>query len=54
MTKAVQEFISVVDKIKSRIPNIPVAFGFLEFNRPIIREALDQLKNMGVKRGDDL
>jgi len=47
---AVKEFINVVDKIKSRIPNIPVAFGFLEFNRPIISEALDQLRNMGVER----
>ncbi len=48
--QAVKEFINVVDKIKSKIPNIPVAFGFLEFNRPIISDALDQLKNMGVER----
>jgi len=27
--QAVKEFINVVDKIKLRIPNIPVAFGFL-------------------------
>lgn len=48
--QAVEEFIKVVKKIKSRIPNIPVAFGFLEFNRPIISEALDQLRNKGVDR----
>ena len=48
--QAVKEFIEVVDKIKSRIPNIPVAFGFLEFNRPIISAALDQLRDMGVER----
>jgi sirohydrochlorin cobaltochelatase len=48
--KAVEEFTNLVNKIKSRIPNIPVAFGFLEFNRPIISEALDQLRNMGVER----
>ena len=48
--QAVEEFINVVNKIKSRIPSIPVSFGFLEFNRPIISEALDQLKNMGVER----
>ncbi len=48
--QAVEEFINLVKKIKSRIPNIPVAFGFLEFNRPIISEALDQLRNMGVNR----
>ena len=48
--QAVEEFIHVVNKIKSRIPNIPVAFGFLEFNRPIISAALDQLRNIGVER----
>ena len=48
--QAVKEFIDLVRKIQSRIPNVPVAFGFLEFNRPIISEALDQLRNMGVKR----
>ena len=47
---AVKEFINVVEKIKSRIPNIPVAFGFLEFNRPIISTALDQLRDIGVER----
>ncbi len=48
--QAVKEFINVVNKIKSRIPDIPVEFGFLEFNRPIISEALDQLRNLGVER----
>ena len=48
--QAVEEFINVVNKIKSRIPNIPVVFGFLEFNRPIISEALDELRNKGVDR----
>ena len=48
--KAVKEFINVVEKIKSRLPNIPVAYGFLEFNRPIISAGLDQLRNIGVER----
>ena len=48
--RAVAEFINVVNKIKSRLPTIPVAFGFLEFNRPIISEALDQLRNTGVEK----
>ncbi|MBW3041675.1 sirohydrochlorin chelatase [Prochlorococcus marinus] len=48
--QAEKEFINVVEKIKSRIPNIPVLYGFLEFNRPIISSALDQLRNMGVER----
>ncbi len=49
-SQAVKEFIKVVKKIKTRIPTIPVVFGFLEFNRPTISEALDQLRNMGVER----
>ena len=48
--KAVIEFINVIKKIRSRIPNIPVAYGFLEFNRPIISDALDTLRNQGVER----
>ena len=48
--KALKEFKDLVEKIKLRIPNIPVAFGFLEFNRPIIRTALDQLRDLGVMR----
>ncbi len=48
--QAVKEFINVVNKIKSRIPDIPVEFGFLEFNRPIISDALDQLRDLGVER----
>ena len=48
--QAEKEFINVVKKIKSRIPNIPVLYGFLEFNRPIISVALDQFRNMGVER----
>ena len=48
--KAVKEFIGLVDKIKAKIPNVPVVFGFLEFNRPIIRDALDELRDSGVER----
>ena len=48
--QAVKEFINVVNKIKIRIPDIPVEFGFLEFNRPIISEALDNLRDLGVER----
>ena len=48
--QAVKEFINVVEKIKSRIPEIPIVYGFLEFNRPIISTALDQLRNNGVER----
>ena len=48
--KAVKEFKNLVEKIKTRIPNVPVAYGFLEFNRPIISTALDELRDRGVER----
>ena len=46
----IKEFIQLAEKIKSRLPDIPLEYGFLEFNRPIIREALDNLKDKGVER----
>ena len=39
--KAVREFQALVGKLKSRMPSIPFEYGFLEFNQPIIRIALD-------------
>lgn len=47
---AIKEFKQLAEKIKLRVPEIPLEFGFLEFNRPIIREALDKLRDKGVER----
>ncbi len=47
---AIKEFKQLAEKIKLRVPDIPLEYGFLEFNRPIIREALDNLKDKGVER----
>ncbi len=35
------EFRRVVDQIADRLPEWPVAMGYLEFARPIIRDGLD-------------
>ena len=48
--KALKEFEDLVEKLKIRMPKIPFEYGFLEFNRPIIRKALDNLRAKGVER----
>jgi sirohydrochlorin cobaltochelatase len=42
------EFARVVDKVAQHLPEWPVAMGYLEFARPIIREGLDTLRSDGV------
>ena len=48
--QACVEFARVVDAIAERLPEHPVAMGYLEFARPIIREGLDRLRSQGVDR----
>ena len=47
---ACDEFRRVVDRIAERLPEWPVAMGYLEFARPIIRDGLDALRARGVDR----
>ena len=48
---AVGEFARLVDGIRERVNGRwPVAYGYLEFARPIIREALDDLRAQGCER----
>jgi sirohydrochlorin cobaltochelatase len=42
------EFSRVVNRIAQRLPEWPVAMGYLEFARPIIRDGLDSLRARGV------
>ncbi len=50
-TGAVQEFARLVDDIRAAEGGRwPVAHGYLEFARPIIREALDELRAQGCER----
>jgi sirohydrochlorin cobaltochelatase len=48
--EAIGEFASVAAGIARRLPHYPVASGFLEFARPIIRDGLDKLRTQGVER----
>ena len=47
---AVKEFELLAKNIKSKLTGIPVEYGYLEFARPIITEALDSLRAKSVKR----
>src|SRR6185437_15434322 len=48
--EAIAEFAAVAAGIARRLPQYPVASGFLEFARPIIRDGLDKLRGQGVER----
>lgn len=48
--EACVEFARVVHLLEHALPEYPVAMGYLEFARPIIREGLDSLRARGVDR----
>jgi sirohydrochlorin cobaltochelatase len=47
--EAISEFQTVAAGIAERLPQYPVASGFLEFARPIIRDGLDKLRDTGAR-----
>lgn len=48
--EACAEFARVVHLLEHALPEYPVAMGYLEFARPIIRDGLDSLRARGVDR----
>src|SRR5262247_4691641 len=48
--EAIGEFAAVAAGLAGRLPQYPVASGFLEFARPVIRDGLDELRRKGVER----
>lgn len=46
--EAITEFSQVAEGLRSRFPDTPVEYGFLEFARPIIRDGLEALVGRGV------
>jgi sirohydrochlorin cobaltochelatase len=46
--EAITEFQTVAAGIAQRLPQYPVASGFLEFAKPIIRDGLDKLRQQGI------
>jgi sirohydrochlorin cobaltochelatase len=47
---AVAEFAVLAERLRERLPNHPVEYGYLEFARPIIGEGLDRLRSQAVTR----
>jgi sirohydrochlorin cobaltochelatase len=48
--EAIGEFAAVAAGLARRLPQYPVASGFLEFARPIIRDGLEKLRAQGIER----
>ena len=46
---AVNEFQSVAEGIKKRLPQYETEWGFLEFANPVIRRGLDSLREKGIR-----
>ena len=47
---AIQEFQELTKLIQQRYPNMIVEYGFLEFAKPSLTDALDKLRNYSIKK----
>lgn len=47
---AVGEFARAAERLRERLPDVPVEYGYLEFANPVIHLGLDRLRRQGVKR----
>ena len=48
--RAVAQFATLSDNLKTRFPDLPVEYGYLEFANPIINSGLDKLREAGCNR----
>ncbi|MGI9379227.1 MAG: sirohydrochlorin chelatase, partial [Methyloligellaceae bacterium] len=48
--RAVTQFATLSDNLKTRFPDLPVEYGYLEFANPIINNGLDKLREAGCNR----
>ncbi|MFN7678534.1 MAG: sirohydrochlorin chelatase, partial [Cyanobacteriota bacterium] len=46
---AVAEFANLAERLRDQLQPLPVAHGYLEFARPILRDGLDLLRSQGVQ-----
>src|ERR1700710_1378545 len=47
---AVGEFATLAERLRERLPGVPVEYGYLEFANPVIHQGLDRLRGQGLKR----
>jgi len=48
--RAVGEFAGLADRLRARLPGVPVEYGYLEFANPVIHQGLDRLRAQGLTR----
>ncbi len=48
--RAVDEFAVLAERLRARLPGVPVEYGYLEFADPVIHFGLDRLREQGVQR----
>jgi sirohydrochlorin cobaltochelatase len=48
--RAVGEFADLAEKLRARLPGVPVEYGYLEFADPVVRHGLDRLRGQGLGR----
>lgn len=46
---AVGEFAHLAERLREKLPGVPVEYGYLEFANPVIHHGLDKLRAQGVK-----
>ncbi len=44
---AVEQFAALADRLRDRLPQYPLEYGYLEFAKPVIRDGLDRLRAVG-------
>ncbi|HEY9010635.1 MAG TPA: sirohydrochlorin chelatase [Devosia sp.] len=47
---AVGEFAILSERLRERLPGVPVEYGYLEFANPVIHHGLDRLRGQGVEK----
>ncbi|WP_417311001.1 sirohydrochlorin chelatase [Devosia sp.] len=48
--RAVGEFAVLSERLRERLPGVPVEYGYLEFANPVLHHGLDKLREQGVTR----
>src|SRR5688572_3850144 len=47
---AIGEFAALAERLREKLPGVPVEYGYLEFADPVISHGLDRLRAQGVAR----
>jgi sirohydrochlorin cobaltochelatase len=48
--RAVGEFSNLAQRLRQRLPNVPVEYGYLEFADPVLHQGLERLRMAGARK----